>query len=161
MGEAEDRERTRLDSEAFSRLPESVQQEILAKREKQAIAAAKYAERIKQRRIYCAIVGGVGAIAASMMVPSSALFIALMAISGAAWGWIIIEKMMNHIAGICIFGANAVVLSLVGKSLLGWMGNQGDGFIGAMMMCSWLFQMGVGFMVAKVGEEARGKEDTF
>jgi hypothetical protein len=161
MGDGEDRERARMDAEAFARLPESVRNEILAKRAVQEQKAAAYAERVKQRRVYGAIVGAVGAVAASLMVPSTLLFNALLGVSGAVWGWIVVDKMMSHLAGICIFGVNAIVLSLVGKQLLGWMGGMGDGFVGAMMMCSWLFQMGVGFLVAKVGEDARGKEDAF
>ncbi len=152
---------TGLDPESFERLPESAKEEIRRQKVKKEALLAAYQLRLRARARSGVLLGALGSGLVAAFVPGTWLYPLLMALSGGALGYVVVVRKLGHINGICLFGFSAVLLALVCIPMNGEAGSWAAGGAGAALMGSWLFQIAIGYMVSKVAEEDRTREDTF
>jgi hypothetical protein len=140
-----------MDADAYERLPESVKKEMAEKREQQARQAMLYRERTKKRRLHAAVIATIASAVVALFASASPLCIALIAVTSGFWAWQIVEKKLGHLYGIVIFGANAIIIAFATMDIRQ---------VGPVLF-STIVQSGIGAMVAKLSEDARGREDSF
>jgi hypothetical protein len=140
-----------MDSNAYARLPESVKKEMEHKREQQVRQAVLYQERLKKRRVAAIVFAVVASAFVALFGMANPLCMALIGCTSGLWGWFVVEKKLGHIYGIIIFGVNATVIAMATMELRQV----------APVLFSTILQSGIGAMVAKIAEDARGREDSF
>ncbi|HYG76674.1 MAG TPA: hypothetical protein VEK08_16845 [Planctomycetota bacterium] len=151
-------------ADAFHVLPQDVKDDLIEKWREEERRCQAYQARLRERSIKAMLLGLFGAAIISACVPGGSWnYVALMAVSSAILGHLIVLWRSDHLLGFMLYGANAVLISSLCMHFSGgcWSDSIQGGFSAGMMFSSWIFHVIIGGMIARLTEDKRQMEDAF
>jgi hypothetical protein len=154
--EAAPEDEAALRRDAFARLPEAVQKEILDKRVQQAELVRRYEERLKKRMHGLVAAGAIVALGISLAFGgANPFFLLFMCCAGGSAAFLVVHFRGGHLLSITLYGGVTVVMQLLCMKL---------GLLepaGPLMLVSWMTLSMYGGVMGFYLANLRSSEDTF